>query len=544
MLTVTQKALAHGATSTNLALAIIPAILLITVASMYVLVSPLYAGAPNYDYDPAYIYLLNAMSIMHGYVPGHIDHPGTPVQILSGAILAVTWFLARLAGQIQLDFDSAILDNPEFYLRAIACVFLVMNVSAIFYLGYRIQRATHSLLLALVVQVGFVLFAGLLPWMAYAAPEAILIFSAAVIMAILSDILFAPQSQGEQGTVGRGILTGFLLALGLTAKVTFLPLLLLIFVLPTTKEKVAAAASFISFAVLMLLPMVPAAPRLIDWLTRLISHTGEYGGGPSGFIDAAAIPARVRIFLYDTPPLFVALGACFVVMLARLWVARGQRRGSTDRRIAGQGAIFCAILIIQLLMVVKHFSDHADHYILPALSIAPVVFGWAIYHGLASLSSPVKATITGAALAVATLVATNDVHAYLVSLEKYDRQRDADLVLLQQTLDRHPNAIIIGCYRVRERGFAIQFGIGYVAPAYAARLAAGRPGQISYNRFNDRLYQAGAWRELMYLNQLIAQGHDVLLVLPDDVALPSVRANLLVWLPGRERILQVIHVDE
>jgi hypothetical protein len=507
---------------------------------MYALIAPLYAGAANFDYDPAYVYLLNAMSIMHGYVPGHIDHPGTSVQILSGTILAVSWFVGRIVGQTALDFDSAILNNPEFYLRAIACVFLVMNVGAILYLGCRIQRATGSLLLALVVQVGFVLFAGLLPWMAYVAPEAILIFSAALIMAVLSDILFPVQGHGDQAAVGRGILIGFFLALGLTAKVTFLPLLLLILVIPTSKEKIVAAVSFVSFAVLILLPAAPAMPRLIDWLARLTSHTGEYGDGPNGFIDTAAIPERLRFFLYNTPLLFVALGTCLAVTLTRFWTARASRRRSTDLRIAWQGTIFCAILMGQLLMVVKHFGDH---YILPALSIASVVFAWAIYHGLASLSSRAKTTITGAVLAVTALVATNDLHAYFVNLTEYVRQRDVDLALLQQTLDQHSNATVIGCYRVRERGFAIQFGIGYVAPAYAARLAAGRPEHISYNRFNGRLYQAGDWRELTYLNQLIAQGHEVLLVLPADIALPSVRAKLLVQVPGGERILKVIGVD-
>jgi len=46
--------------------------------------SPIYSGLQALDYDPAYPYLFNGAGLMKGYNPSLVEHPGTPVQILTG----------------------------------------------------------------------------------------------------------------------------------------------------------------------------------------------------------------------------------------------------------------------------------------------------------------------------------------------------------------------------------------------------------------------------------------------------------------------------
>ena len=98
-------------------------------------------------------------------------------------------------------------------------------------------------------------------------------------------------------------------------------------------------------------------------------------------------------------------------------------------------------------------------------------------------------------------------------------------------------------YRARNQAFAIEFALGCLDAAYALRLTGGRPEHVSYNRWNDRLIRPGITQSpLTYLNDLIAEGREVLMVLPRDVDLPNVQGETLLDLPRWERIIKVTRV--
>jgi hypothetical protein len=43
--------------------------------------------------DPNYQYLLNGLAVLKGQVPGHTDHPGTPVQELGAVAILLKWLI-------------------------------------------------------------------------------------------------------------------------------------------------------------------------------------------------------------------------------------------------------------------------------------------------------------------------------------------------------------------------------------------------------------------------------------------------------------------
>lgn len=533
------RAFRFSVPSTLLCLAVVPACLFVVVHAMYMANAPVWAGTVD-DYENGYVYLLNGMGLIHGYVPGHIDHPGTPVQVIAGAIAYVTWLLRSAFANAATNFDAAVLSEPEFYIEIVSLFFLLINSCAILYLGLRVYRATKLISLAILVQSAFGLFGITLFRMADVASEALLIFSATMLMAALSDVLLAPDNRGRDSSKSLPVVVGFLLALGLTAKVPFAPLILAILFLPTTKEKLLAAATLIVCTAALLFPIWPRLPRFFQWLAALTMHSQRYGAGPRDVMEFAAVPGRLALLIrYDTL-IFVAFGACAIVALVR-WLQSKRTPHALDSRLPRQGALFCVILFFQVLICIKHF---ALHYVIPSLALAPMALGWAVLHGLSRLQPDLRALLRSSALALVLLFAANDISTSMKVLDFAGRARDADIALLRQTIDAHPNALLIGCYRARDPEFAIQFGIGYTSDDYAAELGTIRGDAFSYNRFNDRLYHYGDWLELSYLNELISQGREVLMILPNDIDLPKVRAELLVKTPNRERIVKVLHVDE
>ena len=65
---------------------IIPAIVLVYSFLLKAAAGPYWLSM---NFDPSYQYLLNGLYMVKGIPPGHIDHPGTPLQLLF-------WMMIRL----------------------------------------------------------------------------------------------------------------------------------------------------------------------------------------------------------------------------------------------------------------------------------------------------------------------------------------------------------------------------------------------------------------------------------------------------------------
>ncbi|MDO8944824.1 MAG: hypothetical protein Q7U75_16710, partial [Desulfobacterales bacterium] len=241
-----------GLSGSAAALLISPAIMLATGLALIGYMSPIYSGLQGLDYDCAYQYLFNGAGLMKGYNPFHTDHPGTPVQILTGLISILSWSIARLCGLTSLAFPASVAANPEEYLRVIMTAFLVMNCMAVYWLGAAIARSTHIVIAGIASQTGYFLFGPLFPRIFHAAPEAILCLSATALMSVLAPVLFADRDCSDR----RAGAVGFFIGLGVACKVTFFPLLLLTLVLRRPRAIVIAISASALSMLVLLLPIV------------------------------------------------------------------------------------------------------------------------------------------------------------------------------------------------------------------------------------------------------------------------------------------------
>jgi hypothetical protein len=490
-----------------------------------------YYSHHEFGYDPAYPYLFNGMGLVRGFMPQLVEHPGIPLQMLTGVISVVDWLVRRLFGATTLNFEAAVLGNPESYLLTITIALLILNVAALFYLGMKIARSSGSLAVAMLAQAGYLLFASQLPRFAYVSPEALTIFSAAMVMGLLSPYLFSSDAENHGG-IADPILIGLFLALGLITKITFLPVLALVLLIPGFRSKLWCLASLLLFSVVFFAPALSRFSYLRDFIVRVVRHSQYYGEGPVEFIELSAVPARMWAFWEHLPVLYLGIVAAALVGLLQLFMTRRLNR------TFWQACLFCEIIFLGLLFAIKHFGFR---YTIPSLAIVPPVLAWSIFHFMQIVPGyRLRKTFAAAGVICTAALSIPGIRTLLYDLSIWNAYR-AGLPALNAALAQHPGAIVIGSYGDRTLQYAIEFGLCYVKVPYQKVFAAGRSDLIVHVGGNSLFVIGEGTRDAQFANELVESGREVLLVLPEGIEPPEIlKVQLLYRVPGRERLFQLL----
>jgi hypothetical protein len=272
----------------------------------------LYGGINNYNYDPAYVYLLNGVSIFLGLSPFHIDHPGTPAQIVTALVAGLWWSLFDRTPGTLLD---AALADPEKYVRVVGIFFLGCNVVANWFLGRRVSAATESLSTGIIAQTGPLFLGILAPRLVYLSPEAMLLALTMVMLGLLSDAIFRPQS--NRPGLGSSLAVGSLSGIGLATKITFAPMLAILFVIPRDRRLSACWLAAFVGAIVSLLPTHEYADAMFRWFVALVTRKGRYGTGEQGIADVSTVMAQLMRIWEVVPILYIGLLAAAVAVLLR-----------------------------------------------------------------------------------------------------------------------------------------------------------------------------------------------------------------------------------
>ena len=474
------------------ALMICPAALMIFGLTIMKYMSPIFSGIQYLDYDPAYQYLFNGAGLMRGYNPSHIDHPGTPVQLLTGIITVISWSIARVSGLEHLEFTESIAVNSEAYLRVIMTLFLGMNCIAIYFLGAVISRSTRVLIAGVACQSAYFLFGMLFPRIFHVAPEAILCLAATSLMIALTPIIFGNEECSDR----RAGAVGFLVALGVISKVTFFPLLLLLFVIKRPRALFVALWSSILAMLALLLPILGKVGSFFGWLVSIAKHEGSYGTGTPGFVNWPAIPERLASIVFAEPLLIVA-----VVSLASVIIFLKP----DQKRIA---AIVVAAISLLIILTLKHFGVH---YLMPAVAIAPATIVWVI-------SSYTRRQLPYAVLAfVATCIGVLSLHNMSTAFAGERSRREANGEAISKVIASYRNPVVIGAYRSGYRPWAIQFALAWSDLKFARLfpVATGDDSGLFYDSNSKKLRRVHMGEiDWSFLDRFERAGRVVLVVQP------------------------------
>ena len=463
---------------------------------------PLHSGSPGYDQDPAYAYLFNGLLILEGYPPHHIDHPGTPLQLLFALTIFIRWGLTRVFGESTLDIVDSVIDNPEAYLHDLAVLLLVLNLAALTFFGRRIAQATGKVYLGMFCQLSLLSFTIMAPKATYPAPEALLIFCSLILLGLLSPRIFALQYPQNIGSTVSSKMVGATFALGMAIKITFVPMALLLILLQKGKERRVGIVTSIFVFLLLTCPALPNADRFFTWVTGLLSNSGIHGGGGAGFINLAKVPNNLYNLFVWFPLFLPALTlAIYAVLTTSIRYPTTSIRGPL---------VLLSVALVQTGLVLKH---PGAHYMIAVLPMALVLLAWVVLTAYREqlVVKLLLVTVIGIGL-------LHSVSLTIVGVKKLADQRAQMSIALSEInreLALHPDALIICSYRCALPQYALTMAFIFAPQLISKKTTEKLNKFYDYDIFQSQLIAVGLppkdWKNM---DEYIADGGVIILVTP------------------------------
>ena len=262
---------------------------------------PVWAWYP----DPGYQYLFAAGSIITGGSTDLIYHPGTSFQWLIGLSQVFTHLVA---GQDTFMLDIAA--RPEFYAQTAGLTLAALYGIALAAAAWRLYRSFGlwpALLFQLLLLWGLPLLAAgrFLLW-----PESLVLTCAVASLAIL-----APQLAGREPIHPRAqaVGIGLLAAVGMTAKVTYAPVVLVALILVGWRRVAWVLLPMLAGALIMMIPVYSRLDSMQGWFVQITTNPGRHGQtgswDPVGeFLDSMLMLNLVVRWFIPVSALIMAIG--------------------------------------------------------------------------------------------------------------------------------------------------------------------------------------------------------------------------------------------
>ncbi len=459
----------YQTTKNKILLFLIPIAFVALNLSYLSVIFPLYSGPPGYDQDPAYAYLFNGLLILDGQVPWHVDHPGTPLQFISAAVvLFLNAYSEIFNGVQQSNLIDSVLQDPEIYLYGVSCVVLIMNAGALYYFGYRVLSASKTIWLAIFCQVSGVSFAILTPRAAYVAPEALLLFTTFCFLGLLTPYIFSdrknPQNSQKFPTPSVGIILGF----GLALKVTFMPMLGLIFLISSYKKIIKILLYALITFLLLITPIYTNFDRMFGWLWSVASHSGIHGSGSRLVMDWSQLLTNIKLVVSWYSLLYGVMLSLFIFIVAVLILRAKKLVNNISIRTP---FVFVLVVAAQTILVLKH---PGAHYLIPVLPLAYVGFAWMLYQVIEGAETSQKFKNRKFQFVMISLAAMFALYGTVPTVKQLfimKEQRIAQnnaLTEIKSEIEKFPNALTICAFRCTTFQYAVSMGLLY-APGLASR---------------------------------------------------------------------------
>lgn len=312
--------------------------------------------------DPEYIYLINGINCanLDFNKIGHIDHPGTTLQLITGLFFRIIHLFIGNG-----DLTSDIISRPELYLSLSNLIMTAITFFLVFRLGALVYKYTSSMFGAVVLQAsGF--YTGLnIGILSRYTPDRLM-----TVIIILYFILYIKYLNDRKFSILRfSVLSGLVMGAGVVTKFNFLPLLLLpLFIIPVWRYRGYYFLSLSGSAILFLLPISSKYKSLWRMIKEMVTHQGLYGSGEQGIIDTSSFFHNFMQIFRSHPSFTIVtlLGLLWMVIL--LLRPRLRNRNKNDFLFL---TAYIITIVLGLAMTAKHFKGY---YALPVISLTPMAF--------------------------------------------------------------------------------------------------------------------------------------------------------------------------
>lgn len=313
--------------------------------------------------DPDYAYFISGLNISEGiFKITHIDHPGTPLQYLIALVIRI---VHSLRGNSELVED--VLGNSDLYLTIVNIIITLIVALTLFIAGKYVYKKTNSVLYAMLVQT--------VPFVTYIWYEIIGRITPELLMplpivALTVLLIFHVYEDKEKFDNSQLIIMSFILAFGLSLKLTLIPILIIpLIIVKPWKAKLWVILLSVLFFLVLALPATLQIERFWHWTKNLFLHSGNYGSGEKNVVDFLLLKENFRkiIHLQKNFSNLIAISS-FILLVAVFWF-RNRANPNVRKKIKVTFAVLLTI-VVQALMVGKHYSPH---YFIPAVMFAPLL---------------------------------------------------------------------------------------------------------------------------------------------------------------------------
>ncbi|MDH5749103.1 MAG: hypothetical protein OEY85_07310 [Rhodospirillales bacterium] len=311
-----------------------------------------------YLLDPGYFYLFDSLNLINFTTPGHISHPGTPVQVLGALVLKVLYLTSNAE-----EITAAVLAEPEHHLRMIGNVLIALNAAVLFAVGAAAHAVFRTLTPALMLQMAPFLSRMILQHAVNVKPESLLIL--AVLLMIIATVYALRPGALEKNPVRFAVVFGLIAGFGVAVKLTSAPVFLLpVFVLgrlrPVGVYGAVSAASFLFF----FLPAAGGATMFVEWIGSVLVSSGDYGSGDTSVIDPARYPQSI-IKLFSRP-IYLVTFVLSLISLAATWRMR--------KSVAPEWRTLMGVAAAQLFHVLAVAKQPTAYYLIPSWVLLPLAW--------------------------------------------------------------------------------------------------------------------------------------------------------------------------
>jgi hypothetical protein len=308
----------------------------------------------SYAIDPDYAYLFNGLNFIRGesFFIVHVDHPGTPLQVLIGIFIIL---ISKLRG--AEDFTADVLKNPEMYIQTIIIVFSFFYSLVLFFAGKQYLKYRQSLLGAFLIQLSFLLFATVSITSSKLFSETLLPVGSFLIILVTIE-----RTWGTMKDWVYALLSGLLLGIFIATKITFIPIFLLpLIVVRKWRNKLIYFLTMVAAFFISILPVIERLTSFKSFMVKIATHEGTYGSGKEEIINS------LKLFknLWGILQIEYSFTLIFLLSFIALMIAfRKNKFGFLkDKETRVLFGLFLAFLL-QLVIVGKHVGFR---YMIPSL---------------------------------------------------------------------------------------------------------------------------------------------------------------------------------
>jgi len=481
---------------------------------------PIYLNSGvGYGPDAAYVYLFAAIDMLQGYSPAFTDHPGTPLQIMMAIATPAVWLVATALHVTSAGIIDSAVQNPEFYLFGMTVLLLFFTAAASYYLGIKLYRATADAGIALSCQLTPLLFPLVSPMMAYPTAESLLQSISLLLLATLVPTFYRQQNTSNSKFEISALSAGTLCGIGLATKLTFLPMLGLLFIFNDRRLFALTLVGLAAGLLLGVAPIIVKIPSMFKWYLDLASHSEVHGLGSRELFNFVKFKGNIG-YLRHMFPLFYNI---FLVVIVVFIAFLGWMKFNSKIKVCFLlgGAVLILVALFHTAMVAKH---PGLPYMVAVLPIATFSVGYLLNTGFALLGrnsvSNKKFTkiLSFVWVVILVYIAISSTVQAFTSLQEDRARAEVSHSSIAAEISRYDNPILVGTFNCSFKECATWFGIA-LSHGLDLRMDRVNPQFYYYDIFSKNLRipgQAEALQELTpkTINHLLKAGHTLLLISP------------------------------